>query len=112
MKTIEQITETLESLNDNELVDLWNNYQDNASKGQQVYEFDDEFFETYFTSPSEAARATFFGKIDNWNAKYVTFNGYGNLEASNYLSNLISIYDLANHIEANQDEFENILNTD
>jgi hypothetical protein len=92
MKTLEQITETLESLNDNKLLNLWNDYQDEISGEQQVYEFDDEFFETYFTSPAEAARATFFGKIDNWSAKYITFNGYGNLEASNYLSELICFY--------------------
>ncbi len=109
MKTLEQITEILESLNNSELFDLWNSYQAEISGDQQIYEFDDEFFSTFFSDPAEAARATFFGKIESWNAKYIMFNGYGNLEADNYLENMISLYDLANYIDAHQDEYENIL---
>lgn len=49
----------------------------------EVMEFDDYFFKTYFSDPQEAARATFFGNIQNWNDEYIRFNAYGNLESLN-----------------------------
>lgn len=46
--------------------------------------FDDDFWEIYFKNdPYEAARATYFGNIQNWNDEYIRFNGYGNLETTN-----------------------------
>lgn len=47
----------------------------------EIYEFDDEFFDTFFEGkPMEAARATHFGTL-NWSDDYIQFNGYGNLES-------------------------------
>lgn len=112
MKTNQQITEILESTPDNQLLDIWNEYQISNSMERVVYAFDDEFFETNFSSPSEAARAVYFGEISNWNADYVCFNGAGNIEANDSLEALISLYDLANHIERNQDEYESLLGDD
>ena len=44
---------------------------------------DDEFWEIYFDdNPQEAARATYFGDIRNWNDPYIRFNAYGNLETT------------------------------
>jgi hypothetical protein len=111
MKTLEQITEALENLDDNELLSLWNEYQSEISGESQVYDFDDEFFEGYFSDPQECGRAVFFGKINSWNDKYIQFNGYGNLESSSYLSEMISVYDLANHIDSNQDNYDTFLET-
>lgn len=105
MKTTAQITTALENLSDNELLTIWNEYQSEISGESLVYDFDDEFFEMYFTDPQECARATFFGKINSWGDKYIMFNGYGNLESSSYLSEMISIYDLANHIDGNEDNY-------
>lgn len=46
--------------------------------------FDDDFWETYFKdNPYEAARATYFGNIQNWNDEYIRFDGYHNLETTN-----------------------------
>jgi len=113
MKTTQQITEILENLSDNKLETIWNDYCDEThNPDARVYAFDDEFFETYFSNPAEAARATFFGDVKSWNDNYVIFNGYGNLETSNYASELISIYDLANYIERNQDDFDSLLDTE
>lgn len=109
MKTYTEITELLNNMDEVELVSLWNEYQSEISGESQIMDFDDDFFESYFSSPAEAARATFFGEIDSWNANYVQFNGYGNIEASSYLDDMISVHDLANHIEANQDNYETIL---
>ncbi len=113
MRTLEQITEALENLSDSELVDVWNGYcQDTNNPDAELHAFDDEFFEIYFSNPGEAARATFFGDIENWACKYVTFNGYGNLEAKSYVPDMISIYDLANHIDGKQDEYSDLLGDD
>lgn len=109
MKTLEQITEILESTPDSDLIEFWNEYQNSNRMERTVYPFDDEFFEINFSDPAEAARAVYFGEIESWNASYVCFNGAGNIEASNSVESLISIYDLANHIERNQDEYENLL---
>lgn len=110
MKTIEQITEILENLSDRELFSHWNDYCAEISNSDaQVFDFDDGFFDDYFSNPGEAARATFFGNVQSWADKWVIFNGYGNLETSNYLSELISIGDLANYIFDNQENYEDIL---
>lgn len=110
MKTVEQIAEILENLHDYELKDLWNDYQAEIRGEGQIYDFDsDEFFEEHFSSPAEAARAVFFGEIESWNAKYVTYNGYGNIIASNDLTNMISVYDLANHIDRDQESYSSLL---
>ena len=46
------------------------------------YDFDEEFFNTYFNgNPMEAARATFFGRVFSWADPYIRFNAYGNLES-------------------------------
>lgn len=114
MKTLTEITEILENMNDDELFTLWNDYcANNSMSDNEVYEFDDDFFETYFEGrPAEAARALFFGDVKNWNDAYITFNGYGNLKSSNYITDLISVGDLAGYIEDHQEDFEDILQED
>jgi hypothetical protein len=58
------------------------NSWDGSLDSYEVYDFDDDFFDTYFAGkPEEAARATFFGKIQSWMDEYIRFNGYGNLES-------------------------------
>lgn len=111
MKTTDQIIEILENLCDSELVNVWNYYTTEVVNNSDatVYVFDDEFFEIYFSNPAEAARAVFFGDVKSWADSYVIFNGYGNLETSNYVTDLISITDLANDIEANPDMYTTII---
>lgn len=77
-KKIEELKENFEFLR--ELITACNSW-DGSLESYQVYEFDDDFFDTYFKSKQEAARATFFGTIDNWLDEYIRFNGYGNLES-------------------------------
>lgn len=44
---------------------------------------DDEFWDIYFgDNPQEAARATYFGDIRNWNDPHIRFNAYSNLETT------------------------------
>jgi hypothetical protein len=48
---------------------------------EEVYDFDDEFFNVFFSNnPMEAARATCFGDV-TWNHPYIRFDGYGNLQS-------------------------------
>lgn len=56
-------------------VNSWNNGLDFLD----MWENDDEFFNTFFSGePMEVARAVQFGDY-NYNDEYVTFNGYRNL---------------------------------
>jgi hypothetical protein len=55
----------------------WNGCLDNLD----VYENDEEFFDTFFEGkPMEAVRAAQYGDYA-YNNDYVRFNGYGNLES-------------------------------
>lgn len=63
-----------------ELVCICNSY-DGSLESYNVYEFNDEFFNTmYNDNVIEAVKATYFGNI-NWNDEFIRFNGYGNLES-------------------------------
>lgn len=76
----------------------------------EVYEFDDEFFNTFFEGkPLEAARATYFGSIDNWNDEYIRFNGYGNLESlSDYAYEKELLENADEIIEVVMEEYDNL----
>lgn len=50
------------------------------------YDNDEYFYEDYFSSKDEVARAVFYGANDyNYNDNYVRFDAYGNLETTNYI---------------------------
>lgn len=79
-----------EDLSDDEKISLWNEYCSEQCNEDEIYTFDDEFFEMFFANkPMEAARAASFGTV-NWSDDYITFNGYGNLKS---LSNPINVID-------------------
>lgn len=80
-----------------ELVQECNSY-DGSLEGYEAYDFDDDFFQTYFEGrPEEAARAVFFGNVQNWMDDYIRLNGYGNLET-------LSDYQYAKELEEGADE--------
>lgn len=110
MKTLKQITEFLNDTDDNTLVQAWNDYQRESSLDRELNTFDEEFFSIYFTDPMEAARATFFGKIQSWNDDYIYFNGYGNLESTSRPLDVVDIDELADYINDNQQDFDYIIN--
>ena len=91
MKNLPAIKQLIEDLTEIEKLSLWNDYQDEIGGDTWVREFDDDFFKIFFKSKMEAARATYFGKINNWSDKYVIFDGYGNLKTSNYLTGLKTV---------------------
>jgi len=72
-----------ENKSDDEKISLWNEYCSEQSNEDEIYVFDDEFFEMFFSNkPMEAARAASFGEV-NWSDDYISFNGYGNLKSLN-----------------------------
>lgn len=77
-----KLNELAEALDDYDTIeDVYYNLDDREAAGcEDVYEFDDEFFDTMFASKQDVARAVFFGDIRNWLDPYIFLNGYGNCE--------------------------------
>ena len=110
MKTTnEKIKEYLENLSNNELFNLWNDYAEENYTDEVISYFDEEFFETFFSGPYEAARATFFGGIRNWGDTYIMFNGHGNLESFSIPSEYLNLSDFADYIENNPGDYKKII---
>lgn len=82
-----QLNELANSLLENNidtLEDAYNFLDDKEATGcEDVYPFDDDFFDMMFSSRQEVARAVFFGDIHNWLDDYIYLNGYGNCESMN-----------------------------
>lgn len=82
-----QLNELAQSLLDNNIdtiEDAYNYLDDREAVGcEEVYPFDDDFFDMVFESNQEAARAVFFGDIKNWLDDYIYLNAYGNCESMN-----------------------------
>ena len=106
MKTISTLTryeyfrEMFDELSDADQIALANLYFSECDFDNYIHDFTEDFFNTFFTSPLEAAQKVFFGNIQNWNDPYIRFNGYGNLvsmserEAAEHAQMVVSeIYD-------------------
>ena len=99
----EQIRETIESLDDWDLVELHNEY----CRANNYY--DDEIFDMAVIDdllcdmkPSKVLNLAFYGDF-NPNHEYFKFNGYGNLESLDYLSDYIDIDDITKYVVENED---------
>ena len=80
MLNYEKFEEAWNDLERRDKIALFNEYACEYCPDDQIYNFDEDFFETYFSgNPMEAVRAAFFGEITCWNDEYIRFNGYGNL---------------------------------
>lgn len=75
LENFEDIEEVYHSLDDREKTEEVTGVQ------EVFYELDDDFFNTMFSTPAEAVRATYFGDIRSWMDDYVYFDGYGNLKS-------------------------------
>lgn len=80
----------------------WNNCLEHL----EVWENDEEFFNTFFEGkPMEAVRSTYYGEY-SYMDEYVKFNGYGNLES-------LSEYELEEELKSNiEDIVEEIFNNE
>ena len=74
----------------------------------EIYENDEEFFETYFgENTMSAVRAAVYGDY-NYTDEYVRFNGMGNLETLNDLEDVIDLEAIAEDILENPDNYYDI----
>lgn len=84
MKTKFEIwKEYWDELDDSTKISIRNEYCREHNPDEEIFSFDEEFFETFFseTKAIEVARAVYFGNIQSWNDDYIKFNGYANLES-------------------------------
>lgn len=78
----EVIKEAFSELSDSYKVAIWNMYA-RETCDDEICENEDDFFEQFFSSTMDAVRAICYGNYrycDDW----VKFNGYGNLDSTNY----------------------------
>lgn len=119
MKTLNEqtvsIINQIEKLNKSDLIDLNNTYcQSINNTDGDIFENDEEFFAMFYPNAGdglEVARCVFYGNY-NYSDKYVTFNGYGNLESFDYmdtdkLCELVTT--MAEYIIENENEFSHLL---
>jgi hypothetical protein len=72
-----------ENKSDDEKISLHNEYCSEQGNDDEIFNFDDEFFEMFFSDrPMEVCRATTYGNV-NFTDDYIKFNAYGNLESMN-----------------------------
>ncbi|MBD5381907.1 hypothetical protein [Clavibacter sp.] len=83
MTELELFREAFYELPNCEQLSLYFMYQrDIVEDGEEWHDFDEDFFEVYFSNPMEAVRAWHFGGDNSWNDDYIKFNAYGNLETA------------------------------
>lgn len=106
--SLEKFTEEFNNLSNGEKIVIYNEYcLEHGNSDDMLYNFDDEFFTMAFgNNPIEAARATFFGKIQNWSDEYIRFNGYGNLESVNEFDVVEEVEDYIEDIYDYEDVWE------
>ncbi len=81
--TLERFTELWNELDRDTKLQVFKDYCSNYGCDDEIFDFDDEFFNLFFEGrPMEAARACVFGDV-NWSDPYIRFDGYGNLESMN-----------------------------
>lgn len=108
-----EVREYLDSLSDGGKVDIWNEYAEAANyPDNHIYSMDefDEIFSD--TKPWEIARACFYSRRFNPSDSWFWFNGYGNVESADYISDHddrspIDLDEVAEYIVSNDDELFN-----
>lgn len=87
-----------------------NNYSDD-----EIFYNDEDFFNTFFSSPLEAVRASCYGDY-NYNDNFVKFDGYGNLDSADYLDDLMVLKEdyweayIEENIDWEDEEIQEIIN--
>jgi hypothetical protein len=83
--TLDQVIDIINDMDDNDLIQLNNEYsQDIGDSDSEIWGNDEDFLSAFFANnPDALARAIFYGDY-NYSHNYVRFNGYGNLETFNW----------------------------
>lgn len=82
-KTLNDFNEIWEYLTIDRQIEIWNK----TIGDPEIFENDEEFFETYFSSALDAVRAVCYGEY-RYGDRWVWFNAYGNLSSTNISSQL------------------------
>ena len=110
--TVQEIIDAINAMDENELVQLNNEYcRSINATDSEIYSNDDDFMETFFgrgTAPMRLAQAICYGDYQYYH-EFVRFNGYGNLETfqnmtTDQLCELVPT--MAEYIAENFYEFE------
>ena len=105
-KTEEAVREYISGLTDSETVSAHNQMCDNLNyPDDQIFSNDEDFFNTFFENRVlEAVRAVAYGDY-NYTHDWVKFNGYGNLESTNFPADWIDEPQLIEDIMNNPDDY-------
>lgn len=99
--------EYLKDLDDGELLNLYNEY----NEYDQIYYNDEDFLDEFFSTPTEAVRAVYYGDY-KYSDRYVKFNGYGNLDSADFLDDFIYLFELIDNLKDGEyllDEYNDYL---
>ncbi len=109
----EVFEEKFKELSLDERLSIFNTYCiEHGDSDNVIHSFDEDFFNTYFSEPMEAARATFFGKIESWCDEYIKFNAYGNLESMTEYDVSEEIDNYLEEIFGNPDTWEDYIDNE
>lgn len=105
----ESIIEHLESLDNNEIVSIHNEYCQSCNyPDDEIYSNDEDFFNMFFENDVMGAiRATSYGEF-NLSDDYVQFNGSGNLETFNNPFDVVDLVAIADDILENEHRYYDI----
>lgn len=93
--TYNELIEMYESMSDDELIETWNEYCDDSNRFDDHVCSMDELDEIlYRETPSTIADLVYYGEF-NPNHEYFTFDGYGNLESSDWADSFVDNKDMA-----------------
>ena len=107
-RDLDQVIDYLDSVADDELITMHNQYCQNISSEDEVFTNDEEFFEMFFSADVvKAVRAISYGEY-NYSDEYVKFNGYANLETTDSPGEWVDTTELAEYIMDNEHLFDEI----
>ena len=92
----ELLREYFESLSNDELMNLWNDYCQDNCYDDEVFYNDEEFLNMFSDDILGLLQKVEYGSYSS-NDNYITLNGNGNFETSNYITDLICINDLVSY---------------
>ncbi|MBR5272775.1 MAG: hypothetical protein IKU25_05205 [Clostridia bacterium] len=128
MDKFEKIKDVIEEMDDAELVYIWNEYCDAANRFDDRIERMDEITELFDTRDADGVlnmlNRFYFGSdcynengSANPNRDYFVFNGYGNIESTDFPRDFVDVDELAEYItehgeDFSVDEIADVLNED
>ena len=103
----DKLKELLENIDDDSLIMIWNEYQLNVNGENEIFSMDmfDEIMN--HNSPWEIARACYYSGKFCPAHNYFWFNGYGNVESSDFPRDNIYIDDIIDYILEYNDSLYN-----